>query len=314
MMQVVDARQQYVRWLVVTRSLSPHTVRAYDGDLAAFERHVGGRSLARLIDRDQLLGFLEAQRAEGLAATTIKRRASGVRGLCTWLTAGGVLGGDPWAGLSVSAGRGRKLPRLIPDASLEQLLGFLRESAGVSKARVVSGGLEQPHESTTLLAVAMMVATGVRVNELVSIRCQDIDLARLTVRILGKGSRERQVYLTNKWIADLTLSYLRARAKLGIEHDRLLFNRRLAPLTAPAIRSRLSKVASDANLGVSVTPHMLRHSAATRLIEAGVDIRLIQTLLGHASLSTTEIYTHVSNIALQRVLADADVLGSALLT
>lgn len=310
-MQVVDAHQQYIRWLVATRSLSPHTIRAYDGDLVAFERHVGAGSAARTIDREQLIGFLEAQRGEGLAPTTIKRRASGVRGLCKWLVARGTLVADPWAGVSVSTGRGRKLPRLVPNDSLDQLLVSLRESAGIPEEQMPAG-LEQPHESTTLLAVALMVATGVRITELVSIRCQDIDLARRTVRIMGKGRRERLVYLTNDWITDLTVTYLRGRVQYGIQHDRLLFNRRFAPLTAPAMRSRLSKVARDASLGVPVTPHMLRHSAATRLIEAGVDIRLIQTLLGHASLSTTEIYTHVSNSALQRVLVDADVLGRAL--
>lgn len=310
-MQVVEARQEYVRWLVVTRSLSAHTIRAYDGDVGAFERHVGCWSSAGAIDRDQLIGFLEAQRGAALAPTTIKRRASGVRGFCKWLVANGLLDANPWTGLSVSAGRGRKLPRLVPDQSLDHLLAWLRESAGVADAVEVSA-LEQPHESTTLLAVALMVATGVRVNELVSIRCQDIDLVRRTVRIMGKGRRERQVYLTNDWITELTVAYLGARARLDVQHDLLLFNRRFAPLTAPAIRSRLSKVARDASLEVPVTPHMLRHSAATRLIEAGVDIRLIQTLLGHASLSTTEIYTHVSNSALQRVLTDADVLGRAL--
>lgn len=311
-MQLVHARQQYVRWLVATRSLSPHTVRAYDGDLAAFQRHVGAKSLAAEIDRDQLLGFLEAQRTDGLAPATIKRRASGVRGLCRWLTDGSVLNEDPWAGLSVSAGRGRKLPRLVPHESLDQLLASLQGRAGVGEPAGFAGEFEQLHESTTLLAVMFMVATGVRVSELVSIRCQDIDVARRTVRIMGKGSRERQVYLTNEWITELTVDYLALRTELAVDHDRLLFNRRFAPLTPSAMRSRLSKVARDASLGVSVTPHMLRHSAATRLIEAGVDIRLIQTLLGHASLSTTEIYTHVSNSALQRVLTDVDVLGRAL--
>jgi integrase/recombinase XerD len=169
-----------------------------------------------------------------------------------------------------------------------------------------------PHETTTLLGVALMVATGVRVNELVSIRCENIDVIRRTVRILGKGSRERQVFLTNDWLTDLTRDYLSVRLRLGVQHDRLLFNRHLAPLTPPAMRARLATITSSASLGARVTPHMLRHTAATRLIEAGVDIRLIQTLLGHASLSTTEIYTHVSNTALQRVLADADVLGDAM--
>ncbi|MEA2493359.1 MAG: hypothetical protein QOJ29_1270 [Thermoleophilaceae bacterium] len=312
-MQKLDARRQYVRWLVVTRSLSAHTVRAYDGDLGAFAHYIGCSSSTRAIDRDQLIGFLESQRDEGLTATTIKRRASGVRGFCRWLMANELLEADPFVGLRVTGGRGRKLPRLVPDDALDALLATLQQRAGIPHAIKELGRVEQPHETTTLLAVALMVATGVRVNELVSIRCHDIDLVRRTIRIMGKGRRERQVYLTNDWIVRLAVAYLEARARLGVQHHHLLFNRRCAPLTAPAMRSRLAKVARDASLGLQVTPHMLRHSAATRLVDAGVDIRLIQTLLGHASLTTTEIYTHVSNAALQRVLSDADVLGRALL-
>jgi integrase/recombinase XerD len=306
-MQVIHARQQYVRWLVATRNLSAHTIRAYEGDISAFDQYLGPDAMTSEIDRESLVGFMEAQRKAGLAPTTIKRRASGVRGFCKWLFVGELLDSDPWAGMTVSVGRSRKLPRRVPAHSLERLLVSLRKTADSPSA------LEQPHESTTLLAVALMIATGVRVNELVSIRCEDIDLGGRTVRILGKGRRERQVYLTNDWLTELMQAYLDTRTRLEVSHNCLLFNRRRDPLTAAAMRSRLLKVARDANLGVPVTPHMLRHSAATRLIEAGVDIRLIQRLLGHASLSTTEIYTHVSDVTLQRVLVDADVLGTAML-
>jgi site-specific recombinase XerD len=160
-----------------------------------------------------------------------------------------------------------------------------------------------------LLAVALMVATGVRVHEVVGIECDDIDIPGRTVRLVGKGRRERQVFLTNDWITGLTDGYLRARSVLGIRHAQLLFNTRHDPLTPAAMRSRLLKAATAAGLSRRVTPHMLRHTAATQLIEAGVDIRYIQRLLGHASLSTTEIYTHVSDVALGRVVTDADVLG-----
>ncbi len=154
-----------------------------------------------------------------------------------------------------------------------------------------------------------MLATGVRVNELVGIKCHDIDLPGRSLRLIGKGRRERHVFLTNDWIAQLTDAYLRTRADLNLEHDNLLFNSQHQPLTTAAMRSRLAKAAQAAGLRVQVTPHMLRHTAATQLIEAGVDIRYIQRLLGHASLTTTEIYTHVSDGALKRVISDADVLG-----
>jgi len=314
-MQVCQAREEYVRWLLITRDLSPHTIRAYDSDITAFERHLGLRAQVGQIDRDGLIAFMEAQRAAGLASTSIRRRASGLRGFCRWLLARRLLDADPWAGTSIAVGRSRKLPRLVPGHELDRLFLSLRQAAGVGAgARDDAYGtvMARPYASTTLLAVSLMVATGVRVNEVVAIRCDDLDLPGGSLRILGKGRRERQVFFTNSWIVDLTRSYVEVRDALSVAHDQLLFNRDGEPLTPAAMRARLVKAAVDAGLGARVTPHMLRHTAATQLIEAGVDIRYIQRLLGHASLSTTEIYTHVTNPALQRIVSDADVLGRVL--
>lgn len=311
-MQVRHAHEQYVRWLLATRDLSPHTIRAYDSDITAFERHLGLPALVEQIDRDCLVAFAEQLRAAGLSATSIRRRASGIRGFCKWLTSRRLLEADPWIGTTVSAGRSRKLPRTLPAHELDRLFVALRTAAQPDGTWCFATVPNRPHESTTLLAVALMVATGVRVNEVVSIRCQDIDLPGRSLRIVGKGRRERQVFLTNDWIAALTRAYINARDTLGIRHGYLLFNSHYEPLTPPALRSRLAKAARAAGLSVKVTPHMLRHTAATQLIEAGVDIRYIQRLLGHASLTTTEIYTHVSDQALRRALSDADVLEKLL--
>jgi integrase/recombinase XerD len=311
-MRVGQAREQYVRWLVVMRDLSPHTIRAYDSDIAAFERHLGIRTSVSRIDRDSLVAFLEAQQAAGLSSRSIRRRASGLRGFCQWLLSCRLLSSDPWVGTTVAVGRSRKLPSTVATHDLDRLLFSLRRTACIGYAQDAEAVLDRPHESTTLLAVALMLVTGARVSEVVSINCQSIDLPSSRLRIMGKGRRERDVFLTNNWIKDLTRAYLKTRTTLGVDHPHLLFNWRHEPLTAAALRSRLVKAAQDAGVGPRVTPHMLRHTAATQLIEAGVDIRYIQRLLGHASLSTTEIYTHVSDRALRRVVSDADVLGRVL--
>jgi integrase/recombinase XerC len=307
-MQVGHAREKYVRWLRLTRDLSPHTVRAYESDICALERHLGPGTAVDQINQARIIGFMEAQRTIGLSSSSLRRRASGLRSFCRWLGSTQLLHTDPWAGTTIGAGRARKLPRVLATHELDCLLLWLRAKARVHGESHVDVVLRRPNESTTLLAVALMVATGVRVHEVVGIRCCDIDLPGRTVRLVGKGRRERQVFLTNAWITGLTESYIQARASLGIDHSQLLFNARHSPLTPPAMRARLLKAADAAGLK-RVTPHMLRHTAATQLIEAGVDIRYIQRLLGHASLSTTEIYTHVSDVALGRVVTDADVLG-----
>jgi site-specific recombinase XerD len=308
-MRLAQARQRYIRWLKASRDLSPHTVRAYDGDVEALERHLGGGASVASICKDSLIEFFEAQRAGGLSPSSLRRRAAGLRGFCTWLSEQELLDEDPWTHTVISIGRSRRLPRAVPAHDLRRLLGFLRGAAGLDAMSKRDAVPARPHEATTLLAVVLMVGTGMRVNEVVGLKCADVDLPSRSVRLLGKGRRERHVFLPNDWIASLTRAYLRSRATLSPSHPHLLFNLHGAPLTTSAVRLRLAKASRAARLRTHVTPHMLRHTAATQLIEAGVDIRYIQRLLGHASLSTTEIYTHVSDRALQRKLSEADVLG-----
>ncbi len=311
-MQIGQARTQYVRWLLAVRDLSPHTIRAYDSDIAAFERHLGSSASVRQIGRDCILGFIERLQEDGLSAKSIRRRLAGLRGFCRWLASQDHIDSDPSADVQVSVGRSRVLPRVVPQHDLDRLLHSLRHIAGLGDVTNANQVLCRPTEATTLLATALMVTTGARVHEVVGLQCPDIDLLGRSLRIMGKGRRQRQVYLTNDWITGLTEAYMEARRELAISYPQLLFNSHHDALTASALRTRLVKAAQNAGLGIRVTPHMLRHSAATQLIEAGVDIRFIQRLLGHASLTTTEIYTHVSDGALSRVVSDADVLGRLL--
>lgn len=310
-MQISEARERYFRWLDATRDLSPHTIRAYAGDLISLERHLDPNIDVKELDRESLVSFIEAQKGSGLSPASLRRRSAALRGFCRWLHSRDLLESDPWSGTSLTLGRSRRLPRILPVHELDRLIEALKLAA-----RVEADGTPDPqlvakrfHESTTLLAVTLMVATGVRVHEVVGIRYQDIDLPGRSIRLVGKGRRERQVFLTNDWLTSLTGAYIAARSDLCLQHAQLLFNLHYEPLTSPAMRSRLAKAGAAAGLSSHVTPHMLRHTAATQLIEAGVDIRYIQRLLGHASLSTTEIYTHVSDQALRQVVTDADVLG-----
>ena len=313
-MRVHSARRQYIRWLRVARDLSPHTIRAYDSDIGTFERHMGMRARVGRIDQECVIAFVERSRAAGLSPVSVKRRVSAIRGFCKWLSAQQLLEHDPLNEIgSLSPGKRRRvLPRTVPAHELGALFLSLRAAAGLSRPTSPSAVLARPHECTTLLATSLMVVTGARVSEIVSLRCRDVDLTNRSLRIMGKGRRERQVFLPNQWVADLTQAYVHARSTFDPSHDRLLFNSQYEPLTASAMRTRLATAANIAGLSGKVTPHMLRHTAATRLIEAGVDIRYIQRLLGHASLTTTEIYTHVSDEALRRVVTDADILENLL--
>jgi site-specific recombinase XerD len=306
-MQVSSARAEYVRWLL-TKDLSPHTIRAYDNDITAFERHAGQTTAVDDINREVVVSFLESLREAQMSPRSIRRRASGLRGFCRWLISCRLIHDDPWVDIPLPTARRRDLPRVVSDLDVARLIAGLRE---VGEAHA-DAPLNSMFGRNTLVAVALMLATGVRVSELVGIRCGDIELDAGSIRILGKGRRERIVYLPNDWLVNLIKLHLDIRRTAGIEHEHLLFNRHLRPLSSAAMRARLRNAARSALIETRLTPHMLRHTAATRLIETGVDIRLIQRLLGHASLSTTEIYAHVSDLALKRVLIDADVLGRTL--
>lgn len=306
-MRLCQAREEYVRWLGVTRDLSCHTIRAYATDISMLERHLGEKAFVSGLTSARLFTFIEEQRARGLSSTSVRRRVSGLRGFCKWLVARGLLESDPWSDVTVVIRRVPRLPRVLPTQDLARLFRTLHVAANADDLCTVG-----PHHSfqrTTLLAVSLMLVTGARVSEVVGIKCRDIDISGRSVRILGKGRRERRVFLASDWMCELTAAYLKMRAVLTLEHPYLLFNVNNDPLTPSAMRARLVRVAEDAALEAKLTPHTLRHTAATQLIEAGVDIRYIQRLLGHASLATTEIYTHVSDAALKRVVSNADILG-----
>lgn len=310
-MQLSKAIDKYLQWLHVSRNPSRHTLLAYASDLKLLATETGRTLDITALSAPILFSFIEKQTQIGLSAATIKRRACAVRGFCSWLVDEGTLDANPWNGIRLNLRRSHALPRAVPKNDLVRLLTHLSRQAGLPTLRGTEVHLVRPVEATTLLSVALLVATGVRVGEAVAIRDHDLDLPARQILIQGKGARERKVYLPNMWVTNLVEDYLRLKQSLQVPQPQLLFGRTGKTLTTAALRGRLSTASDDAGLSQRVTPHMLRHTAATELVEAGVDIRYVQRLLGHASLSTTEIYTHVSDHALRRRISDADILGRA---
>ncbi len=312
-MEIQDLRTGYERWLVATQDLSAHTVRAYVADVSALERFLGPGFNPKCLEGRHLYDFVEQLSADGLSSVSLKRRMSGVRRFCQWLCETGVLGSSPTEGMRLRFSRPRRLPRAVSTNDIGRLLRHLCDAAEVQRGHGPSAGASRPIQTTTLLAVALMIATGMRVGELVNVELRHVNLPSRTILVVGKGQRERVVFLSNDWIVRLIQMYVAERGDCAAVTEPLLVNRSGNPLTTASLRSRLSRAANHAGLPTPVTPHMLRHTAATQLIEAGVDIRFVQRLLGHASLTTTEIYTHVADTSLHRAVTEADVLGRALM-
>jgi integrase/recombinase XerD len=187
------------------------------------------------------------------------------------------------------------LPRIVSRSELGNLLKFSSSSSACDT------------EANTGICIRLLTATGLRVSELCSLNVGNINTATGQIRVRGKGARERVVIIANAQLRETISDYLKQR--LSEKYDAPLFvNTRMRRLTPQRLRIRLHAMTKSAQVTLTVTPHMLRHTAATLLLEEGVDSRYVQKLLGHASIATTQIYTHVSDVALQSALERADVM------
>lgn len=272
------------------RRLSANTLAAYGQDLKEFRARFVGTSVA-LVTGEDLVRYASYLREERrLAPATIKRRIACLKGLFGWLRRRKVVAADPFRDVDVRV--------RVPDRLLRCL------SSGEAKSLFEAAG---GAPVVTRLAVRLLLATGARVGELAGLRIGDLDLSDGTVRVVGKGDRQRRAFLANAALIEDLASYVRTDRSSALPDDRLLETRPGMAQSAASIRSRVKGLGRVAGLKRTVTPHMLRHTAATMLVESGVDIRLVQKVLGHRSISTTQIYTHVSDRALREAIVKADI-------
>jgi len=281
--------EAYLNHLRVERALSPRTLEAYGRDLNKLLAFAEGAGIdrAEAIDLGTISGWLSRLAQEGLGARSAARHLSAVRGLMKFLLREGALSSDPTE-LSARPRFGRRLPRTLSEAEVQRLL----EAPDVTTLR----GLRD----RAMLSVTY--AAGLRVSELIGLTPGDLDLKRGIVSAFGKGGKRRLVPLGNVTL-DHVQAYLNARDPAGNEGTRrarkpgpdVLFpSPRGGALTRQGFWKIVGRYARGIGLRGAVYPHQLRHSFATHLLTGGADLRSVQTMLGHASVTTTEIYTHVS--------------------
>jgi site-specific recombinase XerD len=303
-----EALERYLASLAA-RDASPHTRRAYATALGAYLAWLGAAGLDwRTPERAALRRYL-AELTEDHARTTVAQRLAAIRSLYRWARRTGLLASDPWAALATPR-RPRRLPAVLATEEVERLLDAVGEDAGAAAEagpgphpRSSSAGTRLRHALSLrdVAVVEMAYAAGLRISELAGARLGALDLARGEVRVSGKGRKER-IGLLGRPARSALGAYLVdgrpvlvARAGAGSRPtDALFINHRGAPLGARGIRYRLHRAALRAGLPDDATPHTLRHSFATHLLDGGADLRVVQELLGHADLATTQIYTHVA--------------------
>ena len=279
-----DPLAAFLRHLSLEKDASPHTLRSYRSDLLELAQHVGrgdGEMWLRGVDARAVRAYLAHLHRRGLEAVTIARKLAALRSWFRFLVRRGVL--------ERNVAREVRSPRLPT-----KLVSFLPiDEAMVLMDAKPSGGLARARDVAVL---ELLYATGLRVSELAGLDLDDLDRSQQTVRVLGKGRKERIVPYGSRAAAALG-AHLTCR---GAIRGPLFANRRGGRLTVRSIHSIVRRSAAACGIARRVSPHTLRHTFATHLLDAGADLRMIQELLGHSRLSTTQRYTHVGADQLMR--------------
>jgi integrase/recombinase XerD len=288
----IDAEiRQYLAYLRVERGLSANTLSSYRFDLTRYRDYLASKDCdrAQRVTLELVSGFLQDLHAKGRTPRTQARMLSAVRGLHKFLASEGLVPSDPTE-LVDGPRKGRDLPDVLTIPEIDAVLSQPDTS--------------QPLGVRDRAILETLYACGLRVSELSGLRQSDLILEEGIVRVLGKGSKERIVPIGRsalEWIANYRKRTRITLAAKGRSKDALFLNSRGGRLSRTTIWSIVSKYSAAAGIQKEVHPHTFRHSFATHLLEGGADLRVVQELLGHADISTTEIYTHIDREYLKEV-------------
>lgn len=285
----------FVNYLQIERGLATNTLESYGRDLRQFAQYLDSQPRSAAFDkanRSVILGYLLAMQRQGKATATIARRLAALKAFYQYLLRENQIAQDPTADLE-SPKLERRLPKVLTVAEVEEILRQPDE-------RTASGRRDRA-------MLELLYATGIRVSELVSLNVADVNLDQGYLRCVGKGEKERLVP-----VGSVAVRCLRDYIRNGRPHllrdprERCLFaNHHGRRLTRQGFWKIVKKYAHEANISKEITPHTLRHSFATHLLENGADLRSVQEMLGHADISTTQIYTHVTQTHLKEVYVKA---------
>ncbi len=291
--------EEFLIWLAVEKGRSANTLAAYRRDLLTYERYLGKRGQA-VVDAgtDDVIAYVNDLRTRGLAPSSVARMSVTVRGMYKFLLTEDLAVDDPSADVETP-----RVPRGLPKALTEQQITSLLDA--------VTGNDAYARRDRAVLEV--LYGCGLRISELCGLSLGDVDLAACLARVFGKGSKERVVPV-GRCAAKALDEYLGANGRGALEPLRwkrrgdeqaIFLNTRGGRMSRQAVWSVVHKHGASAGLDQVLTPHVLRHSCATHMLDHGADIRTVQELLGHASITTTQIYTKVSTERLTAVYREA---------
>lgn len=278
--------KQFESELRHARGFSPNTVRAYCSDVADLNSFMAARGLTEVkdIDVELLRQWLWRLSETGLNKTSLARKSAAARSLTAWLHSNGKLEIDPGLRLR-SPKTSRTLPKVVSKEALKEVFEKLEPLAINDKPAAIQD----------LLIIELLYGSGIRVSELVGLNLEDLDFGRKVLRVTGKGDKQRIVPFSSPAgkVLEQWLKYGRPQFENEVSGSALLISSRGKRIGVRQVYALVAGLLSESASGLG-GPHALRHSAATHLLDGGADLRAVQELLGHASLATTQIYTHVS--------------------
>ena len=285
---------EYLHYLALEKNASPNTIVSYKRDLQRYMRFLDAERVVTpdRITVDVAARFLQSLQADGLAPRSVTRALSALRGFHRFLLADGIVRADPTETLE-SPRKARTLPSVLTREEVDQILEQPAPAKGDRKNLWV--------RDRAILEV--LYATGIRVSELITLKQAEVYAEEGIIRVFGKGSKERLVPIgpsALRWIERYRSETRILLARRIVAQDALFLNMRGAPLTRVAIWHMVQQYARRAGVTREVHPHTFRHSFATHLLEGGADLRAVQEMLGHADISTTQVYTHIDRSYLKQ--------------
>ena len=282
-MNFYEAIEEYIGYVLVEQHLSNNTKLSYETELKKYRYYLeNDRKIVRIneITTNDITNYLSYLKSVNLNAKTIAHNITVIRNFHKYLLKIGAVSNDVTANIEQPKIR-KSLPQTLSVEEVDDLLDI---------------ELVTPFDYRNKAMLELLYGTGLRVSELISLTLNDIDIINCTLRCMGKGSKERIVPI-NEYIIEYLEKYLDERAKLekNVKYREVFLNNHGKPITRQGFFKILKKILREKGLNTNVSPHTLRHSFATHLLENGADLRLIQEMLGHSDISTTKIYTHVSN-------------------
>lgn len=300
-MTVQEAISQFLFHCQYEKNLSPKTLKAYSIDLRQFRTYLETElrltELAQ-IDKVALRAYIKSLFGP-LAEKSVKRKVATLKALFHHLEREDEIAVNPFRKIDVRIKEKKRLPRTVPLGELEKLFRYLyRKKEGISNRE------SQAYQALVrdIAVLELLFATGARVAEVCNLAAADVDLRQRQARIIGKGRCERVLPISANEVVNILQEYLASSRHAEDESGHFFRNRNGDRLSEQSVRTVLKRYAKKAGLQLTITPHMFRHSFATALLEAGVDIRQIQQLLGHRSIVTTQIYTEIQVRQQRRLL------------